>query len=108
MFTIRSNTSTAGLQDPSGATMRACTGLSRHATEQSLPVIPAERAGLGPARASRNPVIKAVRAFTPAVDYWVPARASPVDGLAWPGRQPICNGRQGARAGAMCDKAAAG
>src|SRR6202165_4754246 len=77
MFTIRSKTSTAGLQDPSGATMRACTGLSRHATEQSLPVIPAERAGLGPARESRNPVIKAVRAFTPAVDYWVPARASP-------------------------------
>src|SRR3984893_1921422 len=26
-----------------------------------------------------NPVIKAVRAFTPAVDYWVPARASPVE-----------------------------
>jgi len=25
------------------------------------------------------PVIKAVRAFTPAVDYWVPARASPVE-----------------------------
>ena len=45
----------------------------------SLPVIPAERAGLRPARESRNPVIKAVRAFTPAVDYWVPARARPVE-----------------------------
>src|SRR6266550_7721654 len=28
---------------------------------------------------SRNPVNKAVRAVTPAVDYWVPARASPVE-----------------------------
>src|ERR1700732_5591464 len=45
----------------------------------SLPVIPAERAGLRPASESRNPVIKAVRAFTPAVDYWVPARARPVE-----------------------------
>jgi hypothetical protein len=54
------------------------------------PVIPADRAGLGPASESRNPVIQAVRAFTPAVDYWVPARASPFDGLAWPGRQPVC------------------
>jgi hypothetical protein len=42
-------------------------------------VIPAERAGLRPASESRNPVIKAVRAFTPAVDYWVPARARPVE-----------------------------
>ena len=45
----------------------------------SLPVIPAERARLRPASESRNPVIKAVRAFTPAVDYWVPARASPAE-----------------------------
>jgi len=44
-----------------------------------VPVIPAERAGLRPASESRNPVIKAVRAFTPAVDYWVPARLSPVE-----------------------------
>ena len=43
-----------------------------------VPVIPAERAGLRPASVSRNPVTKAVRALTPAVDYWVPARASPV------------------------------
>ena len=43
----------------------------------SLPVIPADP-GLDPGE-SRNPVIKAVRAFTPAVDYWVPARASPVE-----------------------------
>ena len=27
---------------------------------------------------SRNPVTEAVLAYTPAVDYWVPARASPV------------------------------
>src|ERR1700737_3440142 len=33
--------------------------------------------GARPASESRNPVIKAVRSFTPAVDYWVPARASP-------------------------------
>src|SRR5205809_1025404 len=32
-----------------------------------------------PASESRNPVIRAVRAFTPAVDYWVPARARPVE-----------------------------
>jgi len=38
-----------------------------------MSVIPAERAGLRPASESRNPVIKAVRAFTPAVNYWVPA-----------------------------------
>ena len=38
----------------------------------SLPVIPADP-GLDPGE-SRNPVIKAARAFTPAVDYWVPAR----------------------------------
>ena len=38
-----------------GLRMGACTGLSRHATNKSLPVIPAERAGLGPARESRNP-----------------------------------------------------
>src|ERR1700738_4061925 len=37
---------------------------------QLLPVIPAE---------SRNPVITAVRAFMSAMDYWVPARASPVE-----------------------------
>src|SRR5439155_20953916 len=36
-------------------------------------------AGLRPANESRNPVIKAVRRFTPAMDYWVPARASPVE-----------------------------
>ena len=42
-------------------------------------VIPAERAGLRPASESRNPVIKAAAAFTPAVDYWVPARARPVE-----------------------------
>ena len=36
------------------------------------------RMGLDPGE-SRNPVIKVVRAFTPAVDYWVPARASPVE-----------------------------
>src|SRR2546423_4676728 len=48
-------------------------------TETSAPVIPAERAGHCPASESRNPVIKAVRGFTPAVDYWVPARASPVE-----------------------------
>ena len=54
------------------------TALPRHAAA-SVPVIPAERAGLRPASESRNPVIKAVRAFTPAVDYWVPARASPVE-----------------------------
>jgi ethanolamine ammonia-lyase small subunit len=35
--------------------------------------------GFRPATESRNPVIKAIRAFTPAVDYWVPARASPVE-----------------------------
>jgi hypothetical protein len=35
--------------------------------------------GFRPASESRNPVIKAVRAFMPAVDYWVPARASPVE-----------------------------
>jgi hypothetical protein len=35
--------------------------------------------GFRPASESRNPVFKAVRAFTPAVDYWVPARASPVE-----------------------------
>src|ERR1700737_4061845 len=35
--------------------------------------------GFRPASESRNPVIKAVRAFTPAVDYWVPAPASPVE-----------------------------
>ena len=45
----------------------------------SLLVIPAERAGFRPASESRNPVIKPVRTFTPAVDYWVPARASPVE-----------------------------
>jgi hypothetical protein len=45
----------------------------------SLPVIPAEQAGLPPASESRNPVIKEVRAFTPAMDYWVPARAIPVE-----------------------------
>ena len=45
----------------------------------SLPVIPAEGDGLRPASESRNPAIKVLRAFTPAVDYWVPARASPVE-----------------------------
>jgi hypothetical protein len=45
----------------------------------SVPVIPAKRAGLLPASESRNPVSKTVRAFTSAVDYWVPARASPVE-----------------------------
>jgi hypothetical protein len=44
-----------------------------------VPVIPAERAGLRPASESRNPVTKAVRALTPAVDYWVPARSSPLE-----------------------------
>src|ERR1700730_12914677 len=47
--------------------------------QEEMSVIPAERAGLRPASESRNPVIKAVRAFTPAVNYWVPARASPVE-----------------------------
>src|SRR5437588_9063695 len=54
--------------------------LSRN-TATFVPVIPAKRAGLRPASESRNPVIKAVRAFTSAVDYWIPARASPVDGV---------------------------
>jgi Glutamine amidotransferases class-II len=49
------------------------------AAQPSVPVIPAERAGLCPASESRNPVTKAVRALTPAVDYWVPARARPVE-----------------------------
>ncbi len=40
--------------------------------QQATLVIPAERAGLRPARESRNPVTEAARAFTPAVDYWVP------------------------------------
>jgi len=44
-----------------------------------LHVIPAERPGLRPASESRNPVIKAVSTFAPAVDYSVPARASPVE-----------------------------
>src|SRR5207237_1097048 len=51
----------------------------------SLLVIPAEGAGFCPASESRNPVIKAARTFTPAVDYWVPAHASPVEpgSLGW-------------------------
>src|SRR6478672_8626676 len=44
-----------------------------------VPVIPAERAGLRPASESRIPVTKVVRALTPAVDCWVPARSSPVE-----------------------------
>src|SRR5437588_13088510 len=52
--------------------------VARHAAT-SLLVIPAERTGLRPVSESRNPVIEAARAFTPAVDYWVPARASPVE-----------------------------
>jgi hypothetical protein len=53
--------------------------LPRHVTT-SLSVIPAERAGLlRPASESRNPVIKIRCCLTPAVDYWVPARASPVE-----------------------------
>jgi hypothetical protein len=44
---------------------------------RSIVVIPAERAGLRPASESRNPVINAVRGLTPAVVYWVPARARP-------------------------------
>src|ERR1700730_13897089 len=49
-----------------------------------VPVIPAERAGLRPASESRNPVTKAVRALTPAVDYWVPAPPAPGEpGRAW-------------------------
>src|SRR5256714_5645047 len=63
----------AGLSHLALMTMLPC-----HATA-SVPVILAERAGLRPASESRNPVIKAVRGFTPAVDYWVPARASPVE-----------------------------
>src|SRR6516162_2218749 len=53
--------------------------------------VPGERAGLCPASESRNPVINAVCAFTPAMtespkkcaalfgcpDYWIPARARP-------------------------------
>jgi hypothetical protein len=41
-------------------------------------VIPAEQAGLCPASESRNPVNYAVSAVTPAIDYWIPARASPL------------------------------
>ena len=48
------------------------TALPRHAAA-SVPVIPTEQAGLRPASESRNLVNKAVRAFTPTVDYsyWV-------------------------------------
>ena len=66
----------AGLEDVLGP------GLARNegaVPQHPVPVIPAERAGLRPASVSRNPVIKAVRAFTPALDYWVPARASPLE-----------------------------
>jgi hypothetical protein len=52
--------------------------LPRHLTT-SLSVIPAERAGLRPLSYSRNPEIKIRLCLTPAVDYRVPARASPVE-----------------------------
>jgi hypothetical protein len=58
---------------------RRCSDGSRNLTATSVPVIPAERAGLGPASESRNPVTKTLRAFPPVMDYWVPARASPVE-----------------------------
>jgi hypothetical protein len=45
----------------------------------SIVVIPAEGAGLCPASESRNPVINAVRGLTPAVVYWVPAGARPLE-----------------------------
>src|SRR6266550_4608379 len=61
------------------ATQCICNNRLRVSPPLSTPVIPAERAGLRPASESRNPVTKAVCAFTPAVDYWVPARASPVE-----------------------------
>jgi len=35
-------------------------------------------AGLRPASESRNPVNYAIREFTLAVDYWIPARACPL------------------------------
>jgi hypothetical protein len=56
--------------------LAAATALPCHAAT-SAPVIPADP-GLDPGE-SRNPVTKTVRAFTPATDYWVPARASPVE-----------------------------
>src|ERR1700737_4544909 len=64
---------------------RRCSDGSRNLTATSVPVIPAERAGLGPASESRNPVTKTLRAFPPVMDYWVPARASPVEpgSLGW-------------------------
>jgi hypothetical protein len=45
------------------------------ASHAPMRVIPANP-GLAPGE-SRNPVINAVRAFTSAVVYWVPARARP-------------------------------
>src|SRR6516164_5532053 len=42
-------------------------------------VILADGAGLCPATESRNPVIDALRAFTPAVESGIPARASQVE-----------------------------
>jgi len=65
-------------RDPRWASRVETDPLPRHALT-SAPVIPAEQAGLRPASESRNPVTEAVAAYTPAVDYWVPARASPVE-----------------------------
>jgi hypothetical protein len=69
------------------APRRHSTGLSHLAPTTGLRVMAQHlclsfrpsKPGLRPATESRNPVIKAVRAFTPAVDYWVPARAIPVE-----------------------------
>src|ERR1700680_2372732 len=73
--------------------------LPRHLTT-SLSVIPAERAGLlRPASESRNPVIKIRCCLTPAVDYWVPARARPGEpGLLGRGDRPHACGGASARA----------
>jgi hypothetical protein len=65
-----------------------CAGLSHlDCTSLTRAVIPAERAGLCSASESRNPVNDAVSGLTQDVVYWVPARARPLGGLAWPGRQ---------------------
>jgi xanthine dehydrogenase iron-sulfur cluster and FAD-binding subunit A len=58
--------------------IRAIFDAWRNADQTAVDVIPAERAGLRPANESLNPVISVGRAFTQAVDYWVPARAYPL------------------------------